>query len=80
MWHRWSDKTMLEGCDQVLHNHLRDMFLLSEAPLFARQLSNQLPELVERQLPVVVLILQAHELLHGLEVTGVLSEGEETDH
>ncbi len=46
--------------------------LLSEASLFARQFSNQLPELGESQLPVVVLIQWAHELLDRPGIAGVL--------
>lgn len=47
---------------------------LTEASLFARQVPNQLPELRERQLPIVVLVQRAHQLLHGPGVAGVLWE------
>lgn len=50
----------------------RRQALLTEASLFARQFSNQLPELSECQLPVVVLIQRAHELLDRPGVAGVL--------
>lgn len=46
--------------------------LLTEAALFARQLSNQLPELWETQLPVVVFVQRAHELLDDAGIAGVL--------
>lgn len=45
---------------------------LTEASLFTRQGPEQLPELGESQLPVVVLVQRAHQLLHGPGITGVL--------
>lgn len=50
----------------------RERDLLAE--LFARQFPQQLPELGESQLPVVVLVQRAHELLDGGGVAGVLRE------
>lgn len=47
---------------------------LAEASLFTRQVPNQLPELRESQLPVVVLVQGAHQLVHGPGVAGVLQE------
>lgn len=49
--------------------------LLTEASLCARQLPKQLPELRESQLPVVVFIQWAHELVDGSRITGVLCGG-----
>lgn len=46
--------------------------LLTEASLLARQFSNQLPELGESQLPVVVFIQWAHELVDDSGITGIL--------
>lgn len=46
--------------------------LLTEAPLFTRQFANQLPELGESQLPVVVFIYWAHELVDHSRVAGIL--------
>lgn len=45
-----------QSAQKAAVDRLRLRALLTEAPLFARQFSNQLPELGERQLPVVVLI------------------------
>ena len=46
--------------------------LLAEAALLARQLADQLPELEEGQLPVVVFVQRAHELVDGRGIAGVL--------
>lgn len=46
--------------------------LLAVTSLFARQFPDQLPELGERQLPVVVLVYGAHELVDHSGVAGVL--------
>lgn len=69
--------TVLIGFDwrcskPTLDRRRRAAPLLAEASLFARQLSHQLPELWEIQLPVVVFIQRAHELLDGPRIAGVL--------
>lgn len=46
--------------------------LLAEATLLACQFSNQLPEFRERQLPIVVFIQGAHELVDRCRVVSVL--------
>lgn len=56
---------------QSVQSHERQV-LRAEASLFARQLSDELPELGESQLPVVVLVQRAHELLDRPGVAGVL--------
>lgn len=56
---------------QSAQSHKRQA-LRTEASLSARQLSDELPELGESQLPVVVFVHRAHELLDRPGVAGVL--------
>ena len=52
--------------------------LLTEASLFTRQFANQLPEFRESQLPVVVFVYGAHELVDHSRVAGILLRITET--
>lgn len=63
--------TELIDIAQSAQSHKRQA-LRTEASLFARQLSDELPELGESQLPVVVLVQRAHELFDHPGVAGVL--------